>query len=432
MDSSDGIQIVVLLILVFLSAFFSSAETAMTTVNRIRIQSLMEQGNKRAQILLKIIDNSGKMLSTVLIGNNIVNICASSLMTTLVIRKFGNVYVGAGTGILTLIVLIWGEIIPKTLATLHAEKFSLAYARIIYALMIVLTPVVFVVQGLATGLMLLLRIDPHARTNTMTEHELRTIVNVSEQDGVIENEEKQMIYNVFDFGDSSARDVMVPRVDMTFVDVNTTYQELIDIFQVDMHTRFPVYEDTTDNVIGIINMKDLLLLEPDQPFVLREHLRKAYFTYEHKSTVSLLLEMREASYNLAVVLDEYGATVGLVSLEDLLEEIVGEIRDEYDAEEEEDLTEIVPQAEYLALGSARIDYLNEKLHLNLDSEDYDSIGGYLIEQMDSLPSEGQTLALETGIRFLVEHIDKNRVEKVRIYIPEDFYKDLNKEKDLED
>ncbi len=432
MDSSDGIQIVVLLTLVFLSAFFSSAETAMTTVNRIKIQSLAEQGNKKAQTLLKVIDQSGKMLSTVLIGNNIVNICASSLMTSLVIRRFGNIYVGVGTGILTLVILIWGEIIPKTLATLHAEKFALAYGRIIHSLMVLLTPVVFLVERLATGFMLLLRIDPNARTNTMTEHELRTIVNVSEQDGVIENEEKQMIYNVFDFGDSSAKDVMVPRIDMTFVDVNSSYAELIEIFQKDMHTRFPVYEENTDNVIGIINMKDLLLLEPGQSFVLREHLREAYFTYEHKSTVSLLLEMREASYNLAIVLDEYGATVGLVSLEDLLEEIVGEIRDEYDTEEEEDITEIVPQEEYLVLGSARIDDMNEELHLNLDSEDYDSIGGYIIEQADSLPAEGQTVTLENGIRFLVERIDKNRVEKVRVFIPENFYKDTNAEKDLED
>lgn len=431
MDSSDGIQIVVLLLLIVLSAFFSSAETAMTTVNRIRIQSLTEQGNKRAQTLIKIIDNSGKMLSTVLIGNNIVNICASSLMTTFVIHRFGNIYVGAGTGILTLVVLIWGEIIPKTLAATHAEKFSLAYARIIYPLMVILTPVVFLVQRLANGFMLLLRIDPNARHNAMTEHELRTIVNVSEQDGVIENEEKQMIYNVFDFGDSSARDVMVPRIDMTFVDVESTYDELIEIFREDMHTRFPVYEETTDNVIGIINMKDLLLLDRTQPFTLRDHLRDVYFTYEHKSTVSLLLEMREASYNLAIVLDEYGATVGLVSLEDLLEEIVGEIRDEYDTEEEEDITEIVPRTEYLFLGSARIDDINEKLHLGLDSEDYDSIGGYIIEQMDSLPAEGQTVELANGIRFLVEHIDKNRVEKVRAYIPEDFYKDIN-EKDVGD
>ncbi len=425
MDSSDGLQIVMILTLIICSAFFSSAETAMTTVNRIRIQSLAEQDNKRAQILLKIIDDSGKMLSTVLIGNNIVNICASSLVTTLVIRKFGNIYVGAGTGILTLVILIWGEIVPKTVATLHAERISLAYARIIQTLMFLLTPVVFLVQTLSNGLMRLLRIDPNAKTNVITEHELRTIVNVSEQDGVIENEEKQMIYNVFDFGDSSAKDVMVPRIDMAFVNVDCSYQELLDIFREHMHTRFPVYEETTDNVIGIINMKDLLLLDPDKPFVLRDYLREPYFTYEHKSTASLLLEMREASFNLAIVLDEYGATAGLVTLENLLEEIVGEIRDEYDTEEEEDITEVVFQREYLLLGTARLDDINEKLELSFESDDYDSIGGYIIEEIDTLPEEGQSITLENGIRFLVEHIDKNRIEKVRIYIPEDFYQDMN-------
>ena len=287
-------------------------------------------------------------------------------------------------------------------------------------------------QTLASGIMLLLRIDPNAKTSTITEHELRTIVNVSEQDGVIENEEKQMIYNVFDFGDSSARDVMVPRIDMAFVDVNCTYQELLAIFKEHMHTRFPVYEDTTDNVIGIINMKDLLLLDPDEPFVLRDHLREPYFTYEHKSTASLLLEMREASYNLAIVLDEYGTTAGLVTLENLLEEIVGEIRDEYDIEEEEDITEIVPLEEYVVLGTTRIDDLNDKLQLSLDSDDYDSIGGYIIEQIDNLPEEGQTITLDNDIRFLVEHIDKNRIEKVRIYIPKEFYHEVNHDKNLED
>lgn len=431
MDSSDGLQMAVLLILILLSAFFSSAETAMTTANRIKIQSLADGGNKNARILLKIIENSGKMLSTILIGNNIVNICASSLTTTLVIRKFGNIYVGVGTGILTLVILICGEIMPKTLATLHAEKLALAYSRVIYGLMLLLTPMVFLVQCLSTGLMTLLRIDPSAKADPMTEMELRTIVNVSEQDGVIENEEKQMIYNVFDFGDSSAKDVMIPRVDMTFVDVDSTYEELIEIFKEDMHTRFPVYEDNTDNIIGIVNVKDLLLLDPNQPFALRGHLREAYFTYEHKSTVSLLLEMREASYNLAIVLDEYGSTVGLVTLEDLLEEIVGEIRDEYDTDEEEDFTEIIPRQEYLILGSARIDDMNGKLHLGLDSEDYDSIGGYIIEQMDSLPAEGETLTLENGVSFLIERIDKNRVEKVRVRIPENFYQETNSEQEAE-
>jgi CBS domain containing-hemolysin-like protein len=342
----------------------------------------------------------------------------SSLMTTLTIKVFGNVYVGVATGILTILILIFGEISPKTLASIHSEKLALAYARSIYALMILLTPVVFLIGKLAGLVMILLRVDPDAKHNAMTEHELRTLVNVSQEDGVIENEEKQMIYNVFDFGDSTARDVMIPRIDMSFVDVNTTYEELMTIFKEELHTRFPVYEDNTDNVIGIINMKDLLIYPKEKPFSIRSILREPYFTYEYKATADLMIEMRKASVNLAIVLDEYGSTAGLVTLEDLLEEIVGEIRDEYDEDEEEDIKEIQPGREYIARGSTKLDDLNEALHIQLISEDYDSIGGYIIEQLDCLPVHGQSVTLDNGIHLVVDELDKNRIELVHIWLPE--------------
>lgn len=418
MDSSVPIQAAAILIMVLLSAFFSSAETSMTTVNRIRIQSLVEQGNKKAAVLEKVISDSSKMLSTILIGNNIVNMAAASLMTTFTIQVLGNAYVGLATGALTLLILIFGEITPKTLATIHSEKLALAYARVIYLLMIILTPVVFLIGKLANVVLFLMRVDPNAKSSTMTEHELRTLVNVSQEDGVIEREEKQMIYNVFDFGDSAAKDVMIPRIDMTLVDVNCTYEELLEIFREDMHTRFPVYEDNTDNVVGIINMKDLLLYPKNRTFSIREILREPYFTYEHKATADLMLEMRKASVNLAIVLDEYGSTAGLVTLEDLLEEIVGEIRDEYDEDEEEDVKEIQPGREYVAFGFAKLDDINEVLHTNLASEDYDSIGGYIIEQLDSLPIQGQSVTLDNGIRLVVDQLDKNRIESVHIWLPE--------------
>lgn len=418
MDSSVPIQAAAILVMVGLSAFFSSAETSMTTVNRIRIQSLVEQGNKKAAVLEKVISNSSKMLSTILIGNNIVNMAAASLMTTLTIQVLGNAYVGLATGALTLLILIFGEITPKTLATIHSEKLALSYARVIYLLMVILTPVVFLIGKLGNGVLFLLRVDPNAKSSTMTEHELRTLVNVSQEDGVIEREEKQMIYNVFDFGDSAAKDVMIPRIDMTLVDVNCTYDELLEIFREDMHTRFPVYEDNTDNVIGIINMKDLLLYPKNRTFSIREILREPYFTYEHKATADLMLEMRKASVNLAIVLDEYGSTAGLVTLEDLLEEIVGEIRDEYDEDEEEDVKEIQPGREYVALGFAKLDDINEVLQTCLASEDYDSIGGYIIEQLDSLPIQGQSVTLDNGIRLVVDQLDKNRIELVHIWLPE--------------
>ena len=419
MDSSDAIQIAALLFLLLLSAFFSSAETSLTTVNKIRIQSLAEQGNRNAKILEKVISDSSKMLSTILIGNNIVNISASSLATTITLRLFGNAFVSVSTGILTLLVLIFGEITPKTMATIHSEKIALSYARIIYALMVLFTPLVFIVQHLSFLMLRLLRVDPNAKGASMTEHELRTIVNVSQEDGVIESEEKQMIYNVFDFRDSVAKDIMIPRIDMTFVDINCTYEELMDIYRDVKYTRFPVFEDNTDNVIGTINVKDLLLLTQKdiEHFSIRSILREPYFTYEHKSTADLLLEMRESSYNLAIVLDEYGATAGLVTTEDLLEEIVGEIRDEYDEGEDEEIRVIIPEKEYIVDGYSKLDDISEALQIELESEDYDSIGGYIIEHLDSLPAQGQGITLESGIRLVADVVRKKRIEQVHIYLP---------------
>jgi len=417
--------LIVLLILLLLSAFFSSAETAMTTVNKIYIMSLVNEGNKRAKTLQKIIDNPGKLLSTILIGNNIVNLSASSLATTWTTRVLGNAFVGIATGILTLLVLLFGEITPKTMATLYAEKLSMAYAPIIYLLMKVLTPVIFIVNRLSNGILYVLGVDPKGKQSTMTEQELRTIVDVSHEDGVIESEEKKMIYNVFDFGDSRAKDVMVPRIDMSFIDVNATYEELLNSFKEDGYTRYPVYEDSTDNIIGTINMKDLLLWDPKEKFSIRDILRKPYFTYEHKSTAALLMEMKQYSVNFVIVLDEYGATAGMITMEDLLEEIVGEIRDEYDADEVEDMQEIVPDREYTAQGSAKLDDLNEALGLKLDSEDYDSVGGYIIEKLDYFPKEGESYITEDGVKLVVDATEKNRIEAVHIYIPEDYYNSEN-------
>ncbi|NCC44995.1 MAG: DUF21 domain-containing protein, partial [Clostridia bacterium] len=274
MDSGDAIQLIILVVLILLSAFFSSAETAMTTVNKIRILALSEDGNKRAKTLLKIIDNPSKLLSSILIGNNIVNLSASSLATIWTTRVFGSSFIGIATGILTLLILLFGEITPKTMATLYAEKISLTYAPTILFITKLLTPVIFIVNKLSYGVLLLLGIDPNAKQNTMTEQELRTIVDVSHEDGVIEKEERQMIYNVFDFGDSQAKDVMVPRIDMSFVNADTTYDELLTIFKEDGFTRYPVYENTTDTIIGTINMKDLLLLESKEDFSVRDILRE--------------------------------------------------------------------------------------------------------------------------------------------------------------
>lgn len=417
MDSGEAIRLISLVILLMLSAFFSSAETALTTVSRIRMRTLCEEGDKRAATVLKITDDSGKMLSAILIGNNIVNISASSIATTLAIEVLGSKGAGIATGVLTLLILVFGEISPKTLATLHADKLALAYANVIYWLMKILTPVIFLVNQIAMVFLRILRVDPNASQNLMTEEELRTIVDVSHETGVIETEEKEMINNLFDFGDAQAKEVMVPRIDMTFAPLDATYEEVLEIFRKDKFTRLPVYEDTTDNVIGILNMKDLLLCEDKEAFHIKDVLRKPYYTYEHKNTAELFMDMRSSSISVAIVLDEYGATAGLITLEDLLEEIVGEIRDEYDGDEEDPIVWLGDR-EYEVLGSQNLEDLCEELGLDFESEDYDSIGGYLIELLDHFPKPGESVVTEDGVKLIVESMDKKRVEKIRMILPE--------------
>ena len=417
MDSGSIFQIIILIILLLLSAFFSSAETALTTVNRIRMRSLAEDGNSRAACVLKVTDDSGKMLSAILIGNNIVNLSASSIATSLALALLGIVVAGIATGILTLLILIFGEISPKTIAAINAEKISLSYCNIIYWLMKLLTPVIFILNKLSIAFLFLLRVDPNAKDKAMTEEELRTIVDVGKETGVIESEEHEMINNVFDFGDAQAKEVMVPRIDMTFANIDCTYDELIEIFKEDKFTRLPVYKDTTDNVIGIINMKDLLLYKDREHFSIQDIMREPYFTYEHKNTAELFMEMRKSSISLAIVLDEYGATAGLITLEDLLEEIVGEIRDEYDTDEEDPIVKLSDR-EYLVLGSTNLEDLCEKLDLDFESDDYDTIGGYLIGLLDHLPEKNEIIITDDDVLLRVEQMDKNRIEKIYIKKPE--------------
>ena len=356
------------------------------------------------------------MLSPILIGNNIVNLSAASLTTSLA-YSFGGSMVAIASGILTLLILLFGEITPKTMATIHAEKMALIYAPVISLFMKLMTPVIFVVNGLSIGILFLLRVDPNAKNTAMTENELRTIVDVSHEDGVIESGEREMINNVFDLGDARAKDVMVPRVHVTFADVNSTYDELLAIFREDKYTRLPIFEDTTDNVVGTINMKDLLLYDSTKEFHIRDFLREAYFTYEYKSISELLVEMRQASFNIAIVLDEYGETAGLITLEDILEEIVGEIHDEYD-ENEEDFIQEIDEREYIVEGSINLDELNSRLGLGLNSDEYDSLGGFIIERLDRLPEAGDSINTEDGIHMVVDRLDKNRIELVHLYLPE--------------
>lgn len=409
METSDILQLVILVLLLSASAFFSSAETALMTSNKLRIRNLAENGDKRAEKVLEITANTDKMLSAILIGNNIVNLSASALSTTLTLKMFGSSLVGIATGILTFLILVFGEITPKNVASKNAEDIALKYIGIISVLVVILTPVIYVVNKVA-GIVISLFVKNNDDNNMVTEDELRAMVEVSHEDGVIEKEEKKMIVNVVDFGDTVAGDIMLPRVDMVMVSVESSYEEILKIFREERYTRIPVYEESPDNVIGILNVKDFLLIEDKENFSVKEHLREPLYTYEYKKTSSLMVDMRKTGANIVIVLDEYGTTVGLITLEDMLEEIVGEIRDEFDADEDEGITKI-SETEYLIDGSTNLDDVNDRIGLELSSEEYESIGGIIMEKLGRLPVEGEIITFD-NIILTVKKMDHARIEKV--------------------
>lgn len=417
MDPSIIFPLIVIAILLCLSAFFSSSETALTTVNLYRIRSLAEDGDRRAQKVLTVTESSGKMLSAILIGNNIVNLSASSLATMVAVDIFGSAGAGIATGVLTILVLLFGEISPKTMATYRAERIALRFGPIIWVIMVVLTPVIFVINKLAMAFLRLFGVKSGEKRTVMTQSELRTIVDVSHEDGVIEIEEKEMVNNIFDFSDTLAKEVMVPRVDMTYAKLDTTFDELMEIFRKDKFTRLPICDESPDDIVGILNMKDLFLCDSKEAFSIEKLMREPFFTYEQKNTAELFLAMRDSSINMAIVLDEYGVTSGLITLEDLVEEIVGDIRDEYDADEDE-LVKQLSAREYLIEGSMSLDDLNDMLDLELDSDDYDSLGGYMIELLDHLPALRESVTTPEGIYLQVTRKDKNRISKIYMRLPE--------------
>ncbi|MCR5487822.1 MAG: hemolysin family protein [Lachnospiraceae bacterium] len=405
----------VLVLLLLLSAFFSSAETALMASSRIRIRALSEQGNKKAEKLLHILDHSPRMLTTILVGNNIVNLAASALATTIAMQISLNV--GIMTALLTLVLLVFGEITPKNAAAANSEKLAMAYAGVVAVLMIVLSPLIWVIDGICRIVARLLKIPLDREGGGLTEGELRTIVEVGHEDGVIETEEKQMIKNVFDFGDSRAKDIMIPRIDVVEINMEEDYATVRELFEHEKYTRIPVYKDDTDNVIGIINLKDFFHVTDPEGFRIKDIMRDAYYTFEMKKTSDLMMEMRKESVSIAIVLNEYGAAEGIVTMEDLIEEIVGEIRDEYD-EDENALIISLGTREYEVEASLKLDDVNDAIGTSLTSEDFDSLGGYMIGLLDRLPEKGETAVDENGIAFTAVSMSKNRIERIRVELPE--------------
>ena len=412
MDSGLTGQGVALIFFLMGSAFFSASETALTSLSKIRLRQMVEEGVPKADVIQRLLDDPSRLLGTILIGNNIVNIGASALATSVSMKLFGSAGIGIATGGMTLLVLIFGEITPKTLATEHSEKVSLKVVGVIAFLSLIFKPLLTVVLKLTSGLIKLVGGEGNTERPFITEEELKIMVNVGHEEGVLEGGEKKMIYNVFDFGDTQVRDVMTQRTDMAVIDVNASYDEIVHKFKTEQFSRLPVYHESIDDIIGILYLKDLFFYKGDPAvFDIQTFLRKPYFTFEFKRTAKLFKELQTERLPIAIVLDEYGGTAGMVTVEDLVEEIVGDIRDEYD--EHENNIEVVREDEYIVDGSTRIDEVNEMIGTQFETEEFESIGGFVIGELGRMPEIGEKLDYK-GIHFIVEHIEKNRIDKLRI------------------
>ena len=417
MDSStsNSIQIVLLIILLIGSGFFSASETALMSLSKIKMRHMEEDGVKGAKLVSTLIEDSNRLLTSILIGNNIVNIGASSLASTLAFRIFGDGGVALATGVMTVLVLIFGEITPKTISANNPEKASLVVAKPIKFFVTILTPIVWIFNIITKVIFKLFGVDDEGVKPFITEEELKTMVGVSEEEGVLEGVEKEMIFNVFDFADSQAKDVMVQRLDIVAIDMEDSYEEIIDLFKTEKLSRMPVYEETIDDIIGILNIKDIIFLSDEEieNFDIKKYMREAFFTYEFKKITQLLEEMKKDKSQMAIVVDEYGGTAGLITIEDLVEVIVGDIEDEYD--EEEDEIQVISPNEFLVDGSTKISDVNEILNIELESEEFDSIGGYIIGYIRHIPEENEIIEMD-NIKFNIESVDKNRIKKIRIML----------------
>ncbi|WP_042275842.1 HlyC/CorC family transporter [[Clostridium] dakarense] len=410
------IQIGILVILLIGSGFFSASETALMSLSKIRIRGMKDEGVKGAKLVSSLIEEPNKLLSSILVGNNIANIAATSISTSLFMSILGDKpgAVPLATAVMTVLVLIFGEITPKTIAANNSEKVALFVSKPIKAIIFIASPIVWIFNLITNVIFKIFGIKSKGSQPYITEEELKTMVNVSHEEGVLEIEERQIINNVFQFGDMQAKEAMVQRLDMIAINSEDSYEEIIEMFKHEKLSRLPVYEDSIDDIIGILNIKDVIFLKDEEikNFNVNNYIREPFFTYEFKKITQLLEEMKIEKSQMAIVVDEYGGTSGLITIEDLVEVIVGDIEDEYD-EEEDDII-VIKEDEYVVEGSTKITDINELIGVKLESEEFDSIGGFIIGHLRRWPEENEVIEFD-NIRFCIESLDKNRIKKIRIF-----------------
>lgn len=409
---SDLPLFILLVLLVFMSAFFSSSETALINMSKIRLKHLVKEKVKNAEKLEKLYEDSNKLIGAILIGNNIVNVATSSIATIITTSRFSNAGLGISVGLTTLVILIFGEITPKNLALKNSESISLFVAPIILFLVRIFTPILFIVNSISNLLSALLGQRNDDKKPTITQDELKTIVDVSNQEGVLETDETEMIQNIFEFKDLTVDDIMIQRRDIVAISADMSYDEIIDVFKNRQLSRLPIYEDTIDDIIGVLYAKDLFFTEQSkEDFDIKAVMREPVFVNEFVKISDFFKKMQQVKTHIAIVLDEYGGVAGIVTMEDLVESIVGDIYDEYDQQDEE--VRKLKENIYVINGNSKLTEIQDLLQVELVSKDYESLGGYLMDKMGKIPTQGDIYEDE-NFKFIISSMDKNRINKVKV------------------
>lgn len=411
MSTRNIIQLIVIIIGIILSAFFSSSETALTSVNVFKIRQMEKNGVEKAPLVKKLVDNIGSVLTTILIGNNIVNIVTTTVATIFFTEVMGPKGAVISPIILTIVVLIFGEVTPKNIATAHSEKLALKVARPIRFIDIFLKPINFIL-GKITGAITKIFVGEEENSNLVTEEDLKTIVDVSEEQGVLNNEESEMINNVFEFGNSYVADIMTARTNMEAISIESTPEELNDMLKETNHSRIPVYGKNIDNIVGILHMKDIVSTIADgNDLILEELIRSAFYVYDNMHIFDLFTNMRAENVSLAIVIDEYGGTSGLVTIEDIVEELVGEIDDEYDKDNQEVFK--LTDYSYLVKSSMHLNDFNDYFNTELQEIKNDSVGGFVIDQLSRIPEAGDSIKID-NIIITVDEVDRYKIEMLKV------------------
>ncbi len=414
-----GVSIV---ILILMSAFFSSIETAFSSVNTIRLKHSAEKGNKRAKTALYVTENYDKALTTILIGNNIVNIGCSSLATVLCINLFGDIGAAISTGAVTLLVLTFGEVLPKCIAKEHAENYCLVTGRTLKFLMTLFSPIVFIFIKLKTIALNLLSKGEDGPS--VTEDELKFIIESIEEEGVLEEQESNLVQSALDFDEKTVQEILTPRVDITAININDKVEDIAKLIISERYSRIPVYDESIDNIIGILHTRDFLeaIAKGKKP-IIKELIQPPYFVYKTKKLSKILTDFKYNKLNIAIVSDDYGGTVGIVTMEDLLEELVGEIWDE--DEEIEQLCKPLVNGGFEVSGDMDLDEMLTLFKLSEDTIECDSVsvGGWIFEHLGKIPEQGKEFNYKM-LSLKVKEVVEQRINLVDIFMNSNYQEEL--------